>query len=188
MTQTPTAALTPFSALTVAPPAHVAPEWHMGALMLWHVTSADSGGLVTLGEAVVRRGLEPPMHVHAREDETWYVIDGAVVFQRGHERIRAMAGDSVFLPRGLPHGFAVESPTARLLHMYTPGGLDAAFRALSAAASAAELPPPPPGPPDASVLRQVEETFGRHGVTFVGPPLSVVLATELVHEMTGAVV
>ncbi len=175
-------------AFPCASPATIVPEWHMGALLRWHVTAAESGGLITLGEALVRRGLESPMHVHAREDETWFVIDGTVVFQRGHERMRAMAGDSVFLPRGIPHGFAVESPTARLLHLYTPGGLEAAFRALSVAAPMAELPPPPAGPPDANVRRRVEETFGLHGVTFLGPPLPAVLATGRVTEATAAAV
>ena len=162
----------------------VANEWHMGALMRWHVTSSASGGLLAVGEAIVRRGGEPPMHVHAREDEVWFVLEGEVTFQRGHERIEARAGDAVTLPRGVAHGFAVRTAEARILHMYTPSGVEAAFQQLSVAAPGAVLPPAPAGPPSEETIRQLETVFEAHGVTFVGPPLPVLLAAEV--ETVGA--
>jgi len=61
--------------------------------------------------------------VHAREDEAFFVIDGEVLFQRGLERITARAGDAVLLPRGIPHGFAIRSETARMILVFTPAGL-----------------------------------------------------------------
>ena len=46
-------------------------EWFAGSLLHWHVLSAETGGAFALGEALVRPGGEPPLHVHAREDETF---------------------------------------------------------------------------------------------------------------------
>ncbi|BCS31735.1 hypothetical protein TBR22_A09390 [Luteitalea sp. TBR-22] len=169
-----TTLITPAAPLTPSP---AAVDWHMGALMTWHVTAADSAGALSLGEVLVRQGGEPPLHVHAHEDETWFVLDGAVLFQRGAERLLASAGDAVLMPRGIAHGFAVLTPTARLLHAYTPGGLDEAFRAVSTPAEWPGLPEAP-GVPDAAVLERMAAVFGAHGVTFVGPPLPVVIAAE----------
>lgn len=134
-----------------------AEERHLDAIMRWHIVKETSGGACALGEVLVSAGSEPPMHVHAREDEAWYILEGSVLFQRGLERILCGPGDSIFLPRGIQHGFAVETPSARILHFYTPGGLEAAFRA--------ENP-------------KMEEEFAKQGVTFVGPPLPVILAGE----------
>lgn len=159
-------------------PQPAAVDWHLGSLMIWHVMATDTGGQLSLGEVVVRQGAEPPMHVHAREDETWYVLEGSILFQRGHERVVAGPGTAFFLPRGVPHGFAVQTPEARILHTYTPAGLEEAFRALSTPALARELPPVPDGPPDPAMLMRLQQVYGAHGVTFVGPPLSAVLAQE----------
>jgi quercetin dioxygenase-like cupin family protein len=175
--------LTPASFTRVRPadshPTPAAIDWHLGSLMIWHLLSEESDQALSLGEVIVRAGSEPPIHIHAREDETWFVLEGEIVFQRGHERIVATAGTAVLLPRGIPHGFAVKSDVARILHMYTPGGIDRVFRDLSTPAPRRELPPAPEGPPDPRQLRAIEEAFTARGVTFIGPPLPVLLAGEL---------
>lgn len=158
---------------TVAP---AAVDWHLGSLMIWHLVGETTDDTLALGEVVVRRGLEPPLHIHAREDETWFVIDGEVVFQRGLERLTLCSGDAVFLPRGIVHGFAVRSETARMLHVYTPAGLEDAHREASVRAERRELPPAPQGPPTQEQVEAVERAYTSRGVTFAGPPLSVVLA------------
>ena len=154
-------------------------EWHLGTLMTWHIEGEQSGNLLTLGEVVVRPGCEPPMHVHAREDETWFVLEGDVVFQRGLERIHAGAGTAIVLPRGIPHGFAVKGLCARMLHIYTPSGIEAAFHTMSVPAEGPGLPPMPDGPPDPALAKALERVYGERGVTFVGPPLPALLAREV---------
>lgn len=158
---------------TVTP---AAVDWHLGSLMIWHLVGEATDDTLALGEVVVRPGLEPPLHIHAREDETWFVIDGEVVFQRGLERLTLRSGDAIFLPRGVAHGFAVRSETARMLHVYTPAGLESAHRAASVPAEHRELPPAPEGPPTEEQTQAVERAYAAGGITFVGPPLSVVLA------------
>jgi mannose-6-phosphate isomerase-like protein (cupin superfamily) len=123
-----------------------------GNLHIWHVVS----DAVTLFEADVVPGAEPPIHVHANEDEVYYVLDGEVTFLRGLERIEARAGDAVALPRGIQHGFAVRSTTARVLCAMTPGGLEAAFFALDGVEPTPEA---------------FGEAFAARGITFTGPPL-----------------
>jgi hypothetical protein len=131
------------------------------------VDGAGSGGALSLAEVLVHAGGEPPLHVHAREDEIFYVLEGEVTFMRGLEQIEADAGTSVVLPRGIQHGFALRTPEARMLVMATPAGLEAAFRAFSA--------PSPEGPPDQARMEALSAEFARHGVTFVGPPLPALL-------------
>jgi quercetin dioxygenase-like cupin family protein len=147
-------------------------EWFAGSLLRWHVVSDETGGTFTLGEALVRPGGEPPVHVHAREDETFYVLEGKITFQRGHERIEARPGDAVLMPRGVQHGFAVRTETARLLQAFTPGGLEEAFKALSEPAAFAGLPPAPAGPPSPEAFDAMTAKFAEHGVEFTGPPLT----------------
>ena len=151
-------------------------ELFAGSLLHWPLTSAETDGTLAVGHALVRPGGEPPLHVHAREDETFYVLDGEITFQRGNERIEARPGDAVFMPRGVQHGFAVRTETASLLQMFTPGGLEEAFRSLSEPAPADELPPAPQGPPPAEAVEAMTARFEAYGVEITGPPLSALLA------------
>lgn len=146
-----------------------------GSLLTWHATAEDTGGAYSMAEAYVPAGAEPPVHVHAREDEVYYVLEGEVTFQRGLEIIEASAGDSVVLPRGLQHGFAVRSGHARVLFIASPGGIEHAFLALGSDAAAGELPGPPSGPPPAEAVAAMTAAFGEKGIEFTGPPLAVLL-------------
>lgn len=153
-------------------------EWFAGSLMRWHVASNETDGTFTLGEALMRPGVEPPVHVHAREDETFYVLEGEITFQRGQELIEARAGDAVLMPRGVEHGFAIRSDTARVLIALTPGGLEEAFRSLSEPAAFDGLPPVPEGPPSPEAIEAMTAAFAEHGVEFTGPRLAALLAVE----------
>jgi quercetin dioxygenase-like cupin family protein len=146
-------------------------EWYAGSLLHWHVVTPE----LTLGEALVRPGGEPPLHIHAREDETFYVLEGTIAFQRGLERMEIGAGESVYMPRGIQHAFAVRTPEARLLQLFTPGGLEVAFRAFSEPARYEALPPTPQGAPPDAVIEAMTAEFNRAGVEFVGPPLPPLL-------------
>ena len=149
-------------------------ELHAGAaLMQWHATSADTNGAYALAHATIAPGGEPPLHVHAREDETFHILSGTITFQRGVERIDAQAGDTIQLPRGIQHGFKVTSAQARVLLFITPGGLEEAFRATSVATDAqpGDDAPTPTGPPDPAMIDALVAAYGAHGVEFTGPPI-----------------
>src|SRR5690348_11163325 len=91
------------------------------------VTLKASGRELGVAEIVIGPGDEPPLHVHKNEDEWFYMLDGQVTFHAGGESHLGSAGAFVCFPRGIPHTFTVESPTARFLLMNTPGGFERMF-------------------------------------------------------------
>jgi len=72
-------------------------------------------------------GDEPPLHVHKNEDEWFYMLEGEMSFHVGGDTHVGTAGAFVSFPRGIPHTFTVESPSARFLLMNTPGGFERMF-------------------------------------------------------------
>src|SRR3989337_1708410 len=73
------------------------------------------------------RGCGPPLHVHSREDEALYVLEGQIRFRQGDDEFVAGPGTWVWGPRGVPHAFKVESEAARALVVVTPGGFERMF-------------------------------------------------------------
>src|SRR3954464_10911264 len=72
----------------------------------------------------VRAGDDPPIHTHTREDETIYVLDGAITAFVGDERIEVEAGSYAALPKDVPHGLTVRGDEARLLVTLAPAGAE----------------------------------------------------------------
>ena len=85
-------------------------------------SAASSGGSLTFIDSETDGGAPP--HVHTREDEAMYVLDGAIVVHVGAEEFRAGKGDFMFMPRGVQHDWDVEGASARVLIVAAPGGLD----------------------------------------------------------------
>jgi len=95
-------------------------------------TASDSGGRYTVLEQVTPPGWGPPRHIHSREDEIFYVLEGGYELHVGRERRTISAGGSATLPRGIPHGFRnVATRHSRLLCIIAPGGLEKYFLALA---------------------------------------------------------
>ena len=46
-----------------------------------------------------------PLHVHHRDDEAWYVLEGVLGVQAGDRKVTAQAGSAVFVPRATPHTY-----------------------------------------------------------------------------------
>ena len=78
------------------------------------------GRRLAVFELATRPGEEPPVHTHATEDEFFYVLDGEVDFRCGEDRFELADGGSVLLPRGIPHGYRIVSPSALLLVVTAP--------------------------------------------------------------------
>jgi quercetin dioxygenase-like cupin family protein len=150
-------------------------HWYMGSLFSSLALREDTGGSFGLFEIRARQGGEPPLHTHTLEDEAFYVLDGRVTFRSGEQTFAAQAGSLVFLPRGLPHGFAFESETVRLLALLTPGGSDSYFLDGGRPAPAFSLPPISVEPPD---VEAIARHLARYGISVVGPPLPQLLAAE----------
>ena len=109
-----------------------------GNAMSVHVDSRDTDGGFSLLEMSAKPGSEPPLHVHDREDEMFYVLEGELTVQRGFETLVLRAGQCGFLPRGLQHTYKITSQHARWLIGITPGGFEEFFRTLSSPIDASE--------------------------------------------------
>jgi quercetin dioxygenase-like cupin family protein len=84
----------------------------------------QSGGDWAVVEWRVRAGDEPPVHTHTREDETLYVLDGAITAYVDGQRIEVEAGSYAALPKNMPHGLTVRGEEARLLIALEPAGAE----------------------------------------------------------------
>lgn len=124
------------------------------------VASRDTGGgFLVIEQANAYQG-GPPRHLHHAQDEWFYVIAGDYLVEVGTELHHLSAGDSVFAPRGVAHGWALAGIDAgRLLIAFQPAGTMEAF--FEATAKLAGMPP----------HQELEQLFAAHGMKIVGPPL-----------------
>lgn len=128
----------------------------LGERYTWKVTGAESGEAYALIEGEVPPQAGPPLHVHRREDESFYVLAGTYEFQVGAQRLQLGPGSCVFGPRGIPHTYKNVGMTAsRHLVMITPAGFEKFLEALSAL---------PAGPPDLVALGRLAAAYD---LTFV---------------------
>jgi quercetin dioxygenase-like cupin family protein len=110
------------------PAATGAAYWGPGDHYTFLVTGQDSGGAYFAMEALVPPGGGPPPHIHTREDETFYLLEGQVEFLLGEETISAGPGDFVNVPRGTVHRFQnTGTETARLVLTFNPAGIERWF-------------------------------------------------------------
>jgi quercetin dioxygenase-like cupin family protein len=98
--------------------------------------------------------------VHHREDETFFVLEGDVVFGVGGTSFAAGPGDLAFGPRDVPHRYTVGDAGCRMLFILTPGGFEGAIRAMSTPATSHVLPPDGEEPPDMSGLETTIASYG----------------------------
>jgi quercetin dioxygenase-like cupin family protein len=131
----------------------------LGGDVVFKARGEQTEGTLTAFETVVAPGEGPPLHTHANEDESLYVLDGEVRFKLGDEIRAAPAGSFVFIPRGAPHTWQnVGDGPARLLIHFTPSGMERFFDGFAALET--------PGP-------AAFETVGAEvGMDVVGPPLA----------------
>src|SRR3954466_1860863 len=87
----------------------------------------QSGGDWAVVEWRGRAGDEPPIHIHTREDEALYVLEGAITAYVGDETIEVEAGSYAALPKNVPHGLTVRGEEVRLLVMLEPAGAEYFF-------------------------------------------------------------
>lgn len=100
----------------------------VGDIYRFIATGDETGGRYTLVEATVPPGGGPPPHIHSREEETFYVVEGEVTFQIGDETTVCGPGSFVHVPIGNLHAFKNESPrAAKMLITFSPSGLEEMF-------------------------------------------------------------
>jgi mannose-6-phosphate isomerase-like protein (cupin superfamily) len=119
-----------------------------------------NGGFTALDNVIAPQH-GPPEHIHLREDEMYYVLEGTVRFKAAGRYFEAPPGAFMFIPRGTPHCFQnVGEEPARLLVMFAPRGMERFFEGQAGM---------PPGPPDPEAYRQVAHSAW---MEIVGPPMT----------------
>src|SRR5436190_20193668 len=102
----------------------------VGDVYRFLATGEDTNGKYALWEATVPPGGGPPPHVHSREEEGFYVLEGEITFQVGDQRLVATAGTFANMPVGTPHSFKNEgTQPAKMLISVAPAGLEQIGRA-----------------------------------------------------------
>lgn len=144
--------------------------WFLGTLMTIKATGEDTGGVYTLLDQLAPPGFGPPLHVHHREDEPFFVLEGLVRFRCGDREFLVESGGYVYLPKGVPHAFRVEgSAPAHLMQMTLPPGFERFVEEIGVPAPSLTLPPPGPMPPD--LLNRLVTLGPKYGFSIVGPPI-----------------
>ena len=100
----------------------------VGDVYRFLATGEDTNGKYAMWEALVPPGGGPPPHVHSREEEGFYVLEGEITFTVNGERVVAGAGTFANMPVGTPHSFKNESgQPAKMLISVAPAGLEQMF-------------------------------------------------------------
>ena len=103
--------------------------WIVGDTMTLKATGESTGGNLVLIENLTAPGGGPPPHIHTREDEFFYVLDGTFEIRIGDELHAVGAGGYAYVPRGTVHNFRNTAATpSRLLVGFTPAGMEGFFR------------------------------------------------------------
>ena len=124
-------------------------------------TGAQTGGAHVLTEARVLPGGGPPPHIHRREDEAFFILEGEITFTLGERRIVATAGTFVQAPRDIPHAFKNESAApARMLILLSPPGFERFMEEIAQPVESIDSPPVPVTPADIEKLLTVAPKYG----------------------------
>ena len=123
------------------------------------VSQKDTNGDLSVFEYVGKEKGGPPLHVHPHQDEIFFIVQGEYLFQVGEEKHTLKAGDTIFLPRTVPHAFAQLTDNGTMFFLFQPSGkMEDYFRAIGNLTS-------PPTP------EQGAKIFADHDMKVVGPPL-----------------
>ena len=137
--------------------------WFNGARMDVKSPSEWSRDAFSLVEVAMERGRATGLHTDPGE-ETFYILEGELLVHIAGEERRGRAGDTIGIPRRVPHAFIAVSDLARFLVLNAPGGHDRFFRAGGHPARDRDFANAPR--PDLERTRAAAESFG---VELLGP-------------------
>lgn len=126
------------------------------------VSGSDTdGGFALFEQTSVSQGRGTPLHVHHKQDEVFYVVEGAYRFKVGDDVFDLAAGDSVFLPMKVPHAWTQVSERGKMTVLFQPAGkMEEFFTAVAALQTE----------PTAA---QMAKLFADNEMEIVGPPLKI---------------
>src|SRR5271155_5867138 len=133
----------------------------VGDVYRFLATGEDTNGRYAIWEAIVPPGGGPPPHVHSREEEGFYVLEGEITFLVGETRIVAKAGTFANMPVGTPHSFKNESSKpAKMLISVAPAGLEQLFFEVGVPLAEGATTALPPTKEEIDKMMKVAPTYG----------------------------
>ena len=151
-----------------APPGDGERLWIVADTMTFKATGASTDGKLVLLENLTSPGGGPPPHIHTREDEFFYVLDGTFEIRIGDDVHALEPGGFAYVSRGTVHNFrnTAETPS-RILVGFTPGGIEGFFRE-SGRPAIDDGPPPPIDQDEIARTMSAARTYGLEAVAFDG--------------------
>ena len=126
------------------------------------VSGSDTeGGLAIFEQTSLSPGKGTPLHIHPEQDEVFIVLEGAYYFQVGEEKYNLTVGDSIFLPRKVPHAWTQVSEKGKMTVILQPAGKLENFFVTVAALDHEPTP------------KEMATIFADNGMQVVGPPLLI---------------
>ena len=117
--------------------------WVLGDLYAFKATGRQTNGAFTVVDQIIQPHSGPPPHIHHKEDEAFYVLEGSFTFLCGNQHRKCEAGSFVYVPKGTLHTFEnTGDHQGRLLVFITPAGLEEFFYAIGTPAENFTSPPP----------------------------------------------
>ncbi|MCX4526925.1 MULTISPECIES: cupin domain-containing protein [unclassified Streptomyces] len=101
--------------------------WGKGSVVTTELTAEQTGGVLGVTRFQALKGERGPRHTHSLEDEVFLVNSGELVMTLGDQTFEVSGSGALFLPRGIPHSYLVESATADFRVITTPGGFERFF-------------------------------------------------------------
>ncbi len=137
--------------------------------MTFKASGEDTSRAYSLTDSVVPPGGGPPPHIHHREDEAFWVLEGELEVQVGEKILRAEASSFVHLPKGIVHTYEnVGTEPARFLTLMVPAGLEKFFEEVGKPGSDATSPPPF----EQEDIDELLAVAPKYGVEILPPPES----------------
>lgn len=126
------------------------------------VSGSDTdGGLAIFEQTSLSKGRGTPLHVHFLQDEVFYVLEGSYRFKVGDEIYNLSVGDSIFLPREVPHSWTQKSEKGKMTVILQPAGKLEDFFVTMAALDHEPTP------------EEIAKVFAENDMQVVGPPLKI---------------
>lgn len=145
--------------------------WALSSLFEHLVTGAETGGAFGLTKVTQPPGAATPVHLHTREAEAFYLLDGTMTYRAGEQDYRLSPGSFIYLPAGVPHAFRVTGDApVQFLAVVAPGGLMDLYDEAGQPAAERRLPGADGTALSADVQRWLEAA-PRYGIQVLGPPL-----------------
>lgn len=135
-------------------------EYHFWGMDLYlKISGKDMNEQMSIFYGAYHKNDGPPLHVHHNQDEVFYITEGIFLIQVGYNKHTLKAGDTIFLPKNVPHTFLVLSEIAKMIFLTQPSGkIEGLFKALA-------------GLPPSATPELIQKIHKEHLLSIVGPRL-----------------